>query len=226
MVGFNELNGWDAAPGMRGRGAAWGYPHGELFVTRRSRYLVGVLSRHPIEVVATEEDGFCHGLLHVRILGVNYVITHLTPRNAADRELEAALVAARVRQVREPLSLMGDMNTLSPLDREWHTAAGLLPVLLDTPLLRRKFVSAEGAINYRPMQTLLDAGLTDLGPRGASEYSVPTAANADIAHAARMRLDYLLANPAFVALKPATRIVRDAATDALSDHYPVECVWG
>ena len=49
-----------------------------------------------------------------------------------------------------------------------------------------------------PMQQLLDAGLMDLGATVKAVYSVPTAANRDKACAARMRLDYVLVNEAFL----------------------------
>ena len=76
------------------------------------------------------------------------------------------------------------------------------------------------------MQQLLEAGLRDLGATVQAAYSVPTAANRDKAHAAGMRLDYILVNEAILGQRPGVRvrIIHNEEVDTLSDHYPVECV--
>jgi endonuclease/exonuclease/phosphatase family metal-dependent hydrolase len=225
VVGLNELNGWERSPDIHGRGASWGYPHAALFVTEHSPYFVGVLSKYPVTVVATRSAGFHHGLLHVRIRGVHYLITHLSPADAARREAEASMLADLVRGLVGPVVVMGDLNTLSPLDREHHVAARLVDVLRGDATLRRKFLTADGTIDYRPMQRLLDAGLCDPGSLAADQHTVPTIVNQDHAHAARMRLDYILVNAALLARRPRVRVLHTEQVQSLSDHYPVECTW-
>lgn len=226
VVGLNELNGWDRAPHLSQPGDLWGYPYREIFVTKGSRHFVGALSRHPIERLTSLEEGFHHGVLVLRIEGVHYIITHLTPKSSRDREYEAHNLAQLVSTIREPVLLMGDLNTLSPLDQEWHTSTGLLHILGNNPALSRKFLNEKRGINYRPMQTLLDAGLVDLCAGGSRRASVPTAANKDAAHAANMRLDYIMANQIFLEERqPAATILQDDPLPTLSDHYPVTCEW-
>jgi endonuclease/exonuclease/phosphatase family metal-dependent hydrolase len=58
---------------------------------------------------------------------------------------------------------------------------------------------------------------------GADRHTVPTAVNTDKMHAARMRLDYMLANAAFAKLATPVRALHGDAVDRLSDHYPIEC---
>ena len=53
VVGLNELNGWNQLPSMHQLAQDWGYSHAEIFVTERSPRFVGVLSKHPIELVET-----------------------------------------------------------------------------------------------------------------------------------------------------------------------------
>jgi len=63
--------------------------------------------------------------------------------------------------------------------------------------LGKKFLNrARTAIEYTPMQLLLDAPLVDVGVGGG--HSVPTAINADHMHFARLRLDYCLASQGLV----------------------------
>lgn len=223
IVGFNELLDWRESPDMKGRARKWEYPYSEIFVTERSRHFVGVMSKFPITVIGRIEESFHHGLLHVMIRGDHYLITHLSPGDSSAREMEANRIAELV-QIDAPLLLMGDLNTLSPLDKMTHNRAGLLEVLMADSSLRRKFVKG-GSINYRPMQTLLNAGLQDLGAADKGAYSVPTSYNQDKMHAAKMRLDYMLANNAFLDRSPQVHIIRGNEVDLLSDHYPIECTW-
>lgn len=225
VVGLNELNGWNQSSGIHKYGEDWGYPYAEIFVTKASPYFVGVLSRHPIEVIEKREQGFHHGALHIRINGIHYIITHLNPQDASRRELEAEVLAQMARRINEPLIVMGDMNTLSPLDRDHYEQVRLPEHLSKSSQLQRKFM-ADDAINYRPMQTLLDAGLRDLsGAMSAENYTVPTKMNKDGAHAAQMHLDYILANDAFKARSLGAHTIHNETVESLSDHYPVECSW-
>lgn len=225
VVGLNELNGWNQMPGMRKRGEDLGYSHAELFVTQRSRTFVGILSKHPIKLVETREIPFHHGVLHVCIRNVHYLITHLTSVEATDREREAMVLAEMVRSISGALVLMGDMNTLSSLDQEQYMADKLVEVLRCKHNLRCKFLANSQTINYKPMQRLLDAGLTDLCAGIKGNYSVPTAVNQDESHATQMRIDYILVNDTFLNWSPKAQILHNDQVDVLSDHYPVECTW-
>ena len=161
------------------------------------------------------------------------LLTHLSPHDAAHRALEAAAVARRAAALDAagvPVLVLGDLNTLSPLDAPAHARAGLAARLAASPALARKFLAPGGAIDYAPMAALLAAGLVDLahpappaaatapaaeggggGGGGDGEaaaavcaaepgVTVPTLGGADAMHAAPMRLDYALASPRAAAL--------------------------
>jgi endonuclease/exonuclease/phosphatase family metal-dependent hydrolase len=223
VLGLNELNGWVQPPGIHARAKSWGYSSAEVFFTTKSKYPVGVLAKSPIVVLDRLVDGFHHGVLHVLIQEVHYVIAHLTPVSAAARVLEADALVRLIRDVAAPTFIMGDMNTLSPLDREEHEVHDLKSALRASPKLAEKFLDRAKRINYEPMRRLLDAGLVDVCH--ARGHSVPTPGTEDIMHAAPMRLDYILANDAAMQFSPRARIVAESATSTLSDHYPVECLW-
>ncbi len=146
-------------------------------------------------------------------------------REATEREQAAAALAALATGHASPVVVMGDLNTLSPLDAPAHAEADLVAVLREDASLRRKFLSADGLIDYRPMRRLLAAGLHDPGAAVAGDYTVPTPINDDTTHVARMRLDYVLVNAALLARAPMVRTLRGGEVDRLSDHYPVECAW-
>ncbi|HWV25421.1 MAG TPA: endonuclease/exonuclease/phosphatase family protein [Thermomicrobiales bacterium] len=224
FVGLNELNGWNVSPGISELSSDWGYPHHALLETTRRPYFVGAISRHPIQRIATFEKGFHHGMLVLDVMGIHVVITHLTPVSADDREREAARIVEILEEVDGPVLLMGDLNTLSPEDRDRHMASDLAGSLRQNAHLARKFLDAQGEINYRPMQILLDAGLVDLSR--SQDPTVPTAANTDAAHAAPMRLDYIMGNRQLLSDKaPVAETLYEDPLPQLSDHFPVACTW-
>ena len=63
-----------------------------------------------------------------------------------------------------PALVMGDLNTLSPIDAPRHAALGLRDALVrGGSRLRHKYLDASGHLAYRPMATLLErGGLVDL----------------------------------------------------------------
>lgn len=224
LVGLNELNGWNTSTDISMLGPEWGYPHHALFETKTSPYFVGVLSRHPIHHIAGYEEGFHHGALILKTFDIHVVVTHLTPICSRHREAEAARLVEIIDRLKGPVLLMGDLNTLSPRDQDRHSISGLVEILRRDAHLTRKFLDAEAKINYRPMQRLLDAGLTDLSRR--SDTTVPTEINVDAAHASPMRLDYIMANQCFLAGRtPVAEALHETPLPYLSDHFPVMCTW-
>jgi endonuclease/exonuclease/phosphatase family metal-dependent hydrolase len=68
-------------------------------------------------------DGFQKGVLHVDVRGVHIFVAHLHAQSALRRRREATVLAKHVRSsiaAGFPVLLLGDLSTLSPLDRQWH----------------------------------------------------------------------------------------------------------
>jgi len=223
VAGFNELNGWSGEQ-LAEQAAVWGHSHCFVYEKQTSPYRIGITADSPIEWLGNVDTGFEHGLLHVRIGGIHYLITHLSSADSTKREQEAAMITQWVEGIDEPLVVMGDLNTLSPYDHSVYEQGGLYHSLIDNEKLARKFIK-NGSFNYNPMHILLGAGLADTGCTGGFEHSVPTAFNQDAMHAAKLRLDYILVNDTLMKRGAKSRIIRDAEVDGLSDHYPILCEW-
>ena len=60
---------------------------------------------------------------------------------------------------------MGDLNSLSPLDKTFHQEENLARLLSQPnsplPNLQQKLLNRSGGINYAPVQNLLQTGLLD-----------------------------------------------------------------
>lgn len=252
---INEANGWRQKNVAQ---VAERYGFDLDLLATPTTYDIGVLAKRNVvnmrrgtETSAGRQSSthLHHGVLHCELtpLGddtrpVHLLATHLTPHSTIRRREEARRLVALVQRLegegfganRHAVILAGDLNTLSPLDKEDHVA--LVPILLGNPRLRAKFLvpghtETQGEIDYMPMRILL-AELVDVAvahdKRRKPHPTVPTALHVDKLHAAPMRLDYILFNDAAAAhlLSPTGEILevnalRDAFTDSASDHYPL-----
>jgi endonuclease/exonuclease/phosphatase family metal-dependent hydrolase len=116
---------------------------------------------------------------------LHILLTHLTPHDARARARESGFLARRCAELSDtPTLLLGDLNTLSPLDDAHYDSEEVVDRVLDRDArLRKKFLEKpDGAdsssstiavatrgqarraarIDYRPMQQLLSAGMLDL----------------------------------------------------------------
>mmetsp|Transcript_43214 Transcript_43214/g.90227 ORF Transcript_43214/g.90227 Transcript_43214/m.90227 type:complete len:406 (+) Transcript_43214:197-1414(+) len=225
VVSLNELNGIEAVR-LESMAREWGYT--QTAHLRKSPYALGLLSKHPMRVRLREAgNAFAHGMLCADLLGTLFCVTHLTPNSVTRRVMEARAIQHVARTAPRGFVLLGDLNTLSPLDARAHTLASL-PARMShgshAQALARKFLTADGTrIDYAPMQTLLDTPLWDVG--NASGHTVPTDVNADAMHFAQLRLDYCLVNSHVLgtcAPAPSVHVLRLNRTQALSDHFPIE----
>lgn len=208
VVGLNELNDWDAAR-LERTGRLAGLPFTLFYAAKgKAGYSLGILSRWPLTLRTRQSEEFCHGVLHASIdlptcrttaaMGsapsegkrkqVHFVLTHLTPHGVGPNLGEAVRLVALLKQ-RVPEGdaafVMGDLNSLSPLDAGAYGAQTLLRKLAMSKgwqALAKKFVvprkpvpGSLSAVNeildarvnsrrlsFQTQQKLLGSGLVDL----------------------------------------------------------------
>ena len=233
VVGFCEANKWQH--NLSGIAASAGYEHAEIFPTEHG-YPLAVFSKTPIEVVGRHEIHFERGVLHVQILGIHFFIAHLNAHNSTAREEETKYLGTLVRRVTLPVVVMGDMNTLSPLDdKELQSMVTENQPLLQAlsslhcyRAMRRKFLQGpefNKRFNYKPMMNLLEAGLVDASSaRMTTEPTNIPCDQANYCDCPHLRLDYMLISTQLAAmdLPPTAHVVIDDQTKILSDHFPIE----
>ncbi|MCY0388422.1 endonuclease/exonuclease/phosphatase family protein [Robbsia sp. Bb-Pol-6] len=222
---MQEAKGFDA------NGGAWLYAmeehlglRGFLAVAPGTGQHVAIFIRTPLRPLSFEPDSghFHHALatLKVAVPGVSEPITflsaHLCPNGPDVRRREAAYLAVQVAP--EKLTLLGgDFNAASPHDPE-PEGFNVLPAHHRIRYLDDGLVSADRTVLAR----LEAAGWVDLGNQldARKTATVPTQGypNAEFAN---MRCDYLLASASLAKSARHYEVVRTAATDLASDHYPV-----
>ena len=117
ILGLNELCGFNEAM-LRDFARLYGHPY--VAIVKEEGYPVGITSKYPLEVVARKVEGYGHGLLHCKVLGLNVLATHLNPHKREIREQETRRIVAYMHDNQlQSCVLMGDMNAHSPFDASW-----------------------------------------------------------------------------------------------------------
>ena len=266
--------GVSSSDGLRGRAARAGLAHSVMLNTP-SGYDLAFMAKWPIAVLYTNVDDFERGVLVVAVRGHAFVLVHLHAHDSSLRTAEAVRINALVQELTQsgwPVAIMGDFNTLSPIDAALHQQHRLLEWLLQPRVpqrvKRKHLTTAEAAISwskdyakrmaqykgvvithvclqvyastvpsqnpvldYRPMCELLAAGtMHDDCPASADCSSTePTAYSLvegfSAAEMPPFRLDYVLVNPVLVDTsgEHSCQVLKTAATEWLSDHFPVVC---
>ena len=230
IVGFCEANKWQN--NLTNLSKAAGYKYAEIFPTRHG-FPLAVFSKTPIEVLGKYDTYFERGVLHVRILGVQFFIAHLNAHNSTARSIETKHLATLLPPPPAKVVVMGDMNTLSPLDDQslQNMTVEELPLLEALSsrycykAMRQKFLE-NNLFAYQPMHNLLEAGLIDASTmRQPTEPTDIPCDQVRFCKCPSLRLDYMLVSKHLAILKPDllnAKVIRTKKTNQLSDHFPLE----
>ena len=206
VLALNELCGFNEAM-LRDFARLYGHPY--VAIVKEEGYPVGLTSKYPLEVVARKIEGYGHGLLHCKVLGLNILATHLNPHKRELREEQARNIVAYIRDNHlEKCVLMGDMNAHSPFDSSWK----------DRDLG-----------DYAAISTFLAASLHDICymfTPDEQRYTFPTRIGRGIPKGAYLRelqerLDYIFVTDDLREQCIDGCIFNGPELDYLSDHYPI-----
>ena len=207
VVALQELNDYTHER-LREDARAWGHRHAHLHRVQ-SGFHLGLTSREPITSPhLISGPGIWHGVLHARTFGIDFFVLHLAPKPESVRLPETKIVLEEVRKIQSNRAsvLLGDFNSPSRLDDDYY---------------RRE--SAHEA-KYNVMDLYLAGGWVDVvnrhqGALTEAQASVPTLIKEN--RWGFWRIDYILASAPLATRCVFARVMKDPATDHLSDHYPV-----
>ena len=225
VVLLQELN--EYSPEMLKKDAAfWGHPHTVLL--KEEGFPTGITSSYPLEDVQKTVEGFHHGLIRARIKNVYFYCIHLHPSNWEVRKREIHLILEDIKGLPKnaDVVLAGDFNTFSPHDRAFYSHGKLEPFFVMLDERDDALNLRDGQLDYSVLQTLMDAGFTDLEARMRKpDYtftgSFPTLIEKAGEHGDLRRLDYVFSNSKLTSQVRRASIIADDTTQILSDHLPV-----
>lgn len=186
------------------------------FIIAPSRFNMALFSKKSHNVVTKITKKLHHGLLHVNTQNINFFITHLTPYNPDSRLEETKLLINKIKEITTLKNsiLVGDLNTLSEHDT------------YNKNILRELKSSKKfglETLRFDCIKLLEDNNLKDthILCKNKADYTVPTPANKDPMHFAKLRLDYFFVSQDLVKRVNSLKVIKTKDTEQISDHYPL-----
>ena len=214
VVALQELNNYTKEK-LKEDARKWGHSYVQLCKVS-SGFHLGLTSRKPFRNVhLITKQGLWHGMIHGQTYGIDFFVLHLAPKSEDIRLPETDIILNEIRGIQtadRPSILLGDFNSHSRLDNDYYMR------------------TSKYEVQYNVMDQYMDGGWVDLvnqhqGTIDEKQASVPTLLVKN--KWGFRRIDYIMASAQLAEKCIFARVIKDAATDYLSDHYPVmaEFVW-
>lgn len=232
VLALQELVGYSQEK-LAAHAAEWG--HSYAFILKESGYPVGITSKYPIELKEKLLDEMWHGMLHAKVLDIEFFVIHLSPADYEFRFKEANILKERIKNANKEnknVIVLGDFNSMSPTDADFYTTRDSLKARYVRGDARGKNKNLLlGEFDYSVISTFLSVPLIDPAPdfiKPEGRYTFPAPALVGIWQTAeeiirnKQRIDYILLSPELANGVVKYKIYHDNETGSLSDHYPVE----
>ena len=234
IVALQELNGFKQGT-LAKIAKKWNHYH--AFILKEQGFPVGLTANSEITVIEKRLDEMWHGYLHCKVKGMHLFVVHLSPSQHTFRMKEAKLLCTKVKpliEAGESVLILGDFNCNSPLDQKWLNARPKDEEVFDEKTAKARAGNADP--DSAVMAQFLALGLIDLVhakhptselERGTFATRLPPQYRTDEQRKDKTwRIDFILADPVLANRCTSARIPRDKEVDLISDHYPIEAVFG
>lgn len=213
FIGFSELC-YTSADDLQGWTEDWDHSYSYL-LSPNDTYPVGCTTEKPMQLVDKKLGGVGHGYIHIKTIGINFFVTHLSPGYKEEHDKkrieEAKIIMEAIKpllELGEPVILMGDFNARSISDKKYYDDKGIS--------------SDEGFsdVVYDAMQVFIDGGLIDLNDkmRIANSYVGSYYAPGDDQNE---RIDYFWVSPGLANICSKCEVRTDTVLKRVSDHFPI-----
>jgi len=221
ILGLSELNYWDDNKFTKLKEFQNKTKFKEvIFCKASSDYNLALLSNIDFKELNVINKGFKTGMIKAKFTfnktNLSVILTHLHSINEDLRLKEIKIIESNIKQ-KENTIIMGDLNSLSPLDN--YNGNKLIKDM--QKLKSDKF--GLGKLRRDAINKIMNMGFVDSVRRFSKsfEYSVPTTYNKDEAHFTKLRLDYIFITKSLTDKLINAKIIRTKETNQLSDHFPV-----
>ena len=208
VVALQELNRYTEKK-LKEDANSWGHSYVQLYKVKYGFHL-GLTSRKPIRNVhLIARDGIWHGIIYGQTYGIGFFVLHLAPKPENIRLPETKIILSEIRKIRSverPTVLLGDFNSASRLDKDYYQH------------------ESRYKPKYSVMDQYLNAGWVDLVHQHQRTLTENQASRPSLLVEDKRgfwRIDYILASAQLAQKCISARVMKDPATDYLSDHYPV-----
>lgn len=204
----------------------YGHPYAVLL--KEDGYPVALTSKFPIINVSKVLDNMHHGFIKARIKDINIIVLHLSPHKYQKRNEEIDLILETITSYpsNEKWIIMGDFNSVTPLDKE-HYSNGELAKSMEGNDIEYSYVKnlVNGkTLDYDVHQKILDFGFVDV-LRVFHKDFISTCDtkifNPNEAEDTKSRIDFIYISKNMETDAITSEVLKDSFTDYSSDHYPV-----
>ena len=187
-------------------------------VGSRTKFPVSISSKSPVVNVDKVLDNMWHGFIKCKVEGYNVIVLHLNPHlyEARRREIRTVLETVKQSGPFEKWIIMGDFNTVSPLDSAVYADGKYLQRKKEQEKVHtRNNNLPDGQLDFAVSQAILDFGFVDAGWADRENYRKDGFTR---------RIDFIYVSPDLRDRIVSCRYITDDFTAAYSDHIPVELV--
>ncbi|NDV70151.1 endonuclease/exonuclease/phosphatase family protein [Dysgonomonas sp. 25] len=245
IIALQEMNGFTAQnPEFAPKGSnpnnlqklAESYGHPYVYIVREPApdgsisFPVAITSKYPIVNVTRTVENASHGFITAEIEGFHFVVTHFHPFSSEKRgyEIDQILATVKSKPAGWKWLLMGDLNSVSPLDRSEYDNNLLRDFIREDRKKRphNKNLGKDDELDYTIQQRILDFGFVDAFKMFYPQFvpSAPTKLFYDQSKHP-LRYDYLYVSKNMQKDVVKCEIIKDDFTDVYSDHYPVMLIF-
>jgi len=203
----------------------------EPFADGSISFPVAITSKYPIVNVRRVVENNIHGFIEAEIEGLHFIVTHFHPFSSEKRVGEIGQILATVKakdpNMAKKWLFMGDLNSVSPLDKSEYADNRLRDFIREDRKKRPHNENLkDNELDYTIQQSILDFGFVDAFKAKNPEFvaSAPTKMFYDQSKFP-LRYDYLYISPNMEKDIVACDLIKDGFTDIYSDHYPVVLVF-
>lgn len=235
MNGFTQQNPEFAPKGanpnnLQKLAASYGHPY--VWIVREPApdgsisFPMAITSKYPIVNATRVVENASHGFITAEIEGLHFVVTHFHPFSSEKRgyEIDQILATMKSKPADTKWLFMGDLNSVSPLDKEAYANNRVRDFIREDRKKRPHNLNLgkDDELDYSIQQRILDAGFIDAFKHFHPQFeaSAPTKLFYDQAKDP-LRYDYLYVSGNMKKDIIKCEIIKDAFTDVYSDHYPV-----
>jgi len=245
ILALQEMNGFTAQnPEFAPKGSnpnnlqklAESYGHPYVFIVREPApdgsisFPVAITSKYPIVNVTRVVENASHGFLTAEIEGHHFVVTHFHPFSSEKRgyEIDQILATIKSKSPDNKWLFMGDLNSVSPLDKSAYNDNKLRDFIREDRKKRphNKNLGKDDELDYSIQQRILDFGFVDALKIFYPQFiaTAPTKMFYDQSKDP-LRYDYLYVSENMKKDVVKCEVIKDAFTDVYSDHYPVLLIY-
>jgi exodeoxyribonuclease-3 len=197
------------------------YGHNYAVIVKENGYPTGVTSRFPIVDIRKVNENMTHGFITASINGYNFCILHLNPHKHLKRRNEIAQVleTLHLQHGDKNWLMMGDFNSLSPLDSHRVAQTNFIQRQQEASLKNPNISNlADGKVDYQVQQSILQAGYVDAGLTYDRTVQKETGKSGILSNT---RIDYIYLSKDLAKKLQYCKFIYDDFTAKYSDHKPI-----